>query len=46
MSISRWFDRAAVETEADRTKGLKDPWRLCTVTEVEELKAKIGRAHV
>lgn len=41
MSISRWFDKAAVETEADRTKGLKDPWRLCTVTEVEELKAII-----
>lgn len=41
MSISRWFDKAAVETEADRTKGLNDPWRLCTVTEVEELKAII-----
>ncbi|KAK7836782.1 protein nrt1/ ptr family 8.1 [Quercus suber] len=37
----RWFDKAAVETEADRTKGLNDPWRLCTVTEVEELKAII-----
>lgn len=28
-----------METEADRAKGLKSTWRLCTVTQVEELKA-------
>lgn len=37
----RFFDKAAVETESDQTKGSVDPWRLCTVTQVEELKAII-----
>lgn len=37
----RFFDKAAVQTESDHTKGSVDPWRLCTVTQVEELKAII-----
>ncbi|KAL1541106.1 protein NRT1/ PTR FAMILY 8.1-like [Salvia divinorum] len=37
----RFFDKAAVQTESDIVKGLVDPWRLCTVTQVEELKAII-----
>ncbi|KAJ4835677.1 hypothetical protein Tsubulata_036467, partial [Turnera subulata] len=35
----KFLDKAAVETEEDRSNGLSDPWRLCTVTQVEELKA-------
>ncbi|CAA2956321.1 NRT1 PTR FAMILY -like [Olea europaea subsp. europaea] len=35
----RFFDKAAVETETDNVKGKGDPWRLCTVTQVEELKS-------
>ncbi|KAJ4833973.1 hypothetical protein Tsubulata_018973 [Turnera subulata] len=35
----RFLDKAAVETERDDVKGSVDPWRLCTVTQVEELKA-------
>ncbi|KAG9158231.1 hypothetical protein Leryth_000365 [Lithospermum erythrorhizon] len=35
-----FFDKAAVETESDnRKEGPINPWRLCTVTQVEELKA-------
>lgn len=30
-----------METQTDRVKGSADPWRLCTVTQVEELKAII-----
>ncbi|KAL9428851.1 hypothetical protein AB3S75_030779 [Citrus x aurantiifolia] len=37
----KFFDKAAVETQTDRVKGSADPWRLCTVTQVEELKAII-----
>ncbi|XP_052883242.1 protein NRT1/ PTR FAMILY 8.1-like isoform X2 [Gossypium arboreum] len=33
--------RAAVETESDEKKGTVNSWRLCTVTQVEELKAVI-----
>ncbi|XVE79459.1 hypothetical protein DITRI_Ditri14bG0060400 [Diplodiscus trichospermus] len=36
-----FFDKAAVETESDHIKGTVNPWRLCTVTQVEELKAVI-----
>lgn len=36
-----FFNKAAVETESDHIKGSVDPWRLCTVTQVEELKAII-----
>ncbi|CAM8973317.1 unnamed protein product [Rhodiola kirilowii] len=36
-----FFDKAAVPTNADYTKETSDPWRLCTVTQVEELKAFI-----
>lgn len=39
--IYRFFDKAAVQTESDHRKGSVDPWRLCTVTQVEELKAII-----
>ncbi|XP_022744841.1 protein NRT1/ PTR FAMILY 8.1-like [Durio zibethinus] len=37
----RFFDKAAVETENDYVKGSLNPWRLCTVTQVEELKSII-----
>ncbi|GLT37576.1 hypothetical protein SLA2020_118850 [Shorea laevis] len=36
-----FFDKAAVETEKDQVKGSVDPWKLCTVTQVEELKSVI-----
>ncbi|KAH9319166.1 hypothetical protein KI387_020935, partial [Taxus chinensis] len=35
----RFLDKAAIETENDTIEGKpKDSWRLCTVTQVEELK--------
>ncbi|VFR03361.1 unnamed protein product [Cuscuta campestris] len=39
----QFFDKAAVKTESDKREGLMDddPWRLCTVTQVEELKAVV-----
>ncbi|EOY07287.1 Peptide transporter 1 isoform 1 [Theobroma cacao] len=37
----KFFDKAAVETQTDYVKGSVNPWRLCTVTEVEELKSII-----
>ncbi|KAK4789822.1 hypothetical protein SAY86_017126 [Trapa natans] len=37
----RVFDRAAVVTPSDSIKESPNPWRLCTVTQVEELKAII-----
>lgn len=36
-----FFDKAAVETQTDHVKDPVNPWRLCTVTQVEELKAII-----
>lgn len=36
-----FLDKAAVETEKDNIKGTINPWNLCTVTQVEELKAII-----
>ncbi|XVF68923.1 hypothetical protein PTKIN_Ptkin11bG0040100 [Pterospermum kingtungense] len=36
-----FFDKAAVETRTDQVNGSVNPWRLCTVTQVEELKAII-----
>ncbi|XWS28735.1 hypothetical protein CRYUN_Cryun25bG0096500 [Craigia yunnanensis] len=36
-----FFDKMAVETESDHIKGTVNPWKLCTVTQVEELKAII-----
>ncbi|KAM0061212.1 putative bacterial ABC-type protein transporter [Helianthus debilis subsp. tardiflorus] len=38
----RFFDKAAVETESDCNKTTNNPWKLCTVTQVEELKSIIG----
>ncbi|KAI6698863.1 hypothetical protein NL676_018982 [Syzygium grande] len=35
----QFFDKAAVEIPTDNIKGNTDPWRLCTVTRVEELKS-------
>ncbi|XP_060668439.1 protein NRT1/ PTR FAMILY 8.1 [Ziziphus jujuba] len=35
----KFFDKAAVEVESDDIKSSINPWRLCTVTQVEELKA-------
>ncbi|ESQ40100.1 hypothetical protein EUTSA_v10013125mg [Eutrema salsugineum] len=37
-----FFDKAAVETESDKKDAAKSAWKLCTVTQVEELKALIG----
>ncbi|KAA8543773.1 hypothetical protein F0562_022050 [Nyssa sinensis] len=37
----RFFDKAAVEIQSDDVKGSPNPWRICTVTQVEELKAII-----
>ncbi|XP_058212949.1 protein NRT1/ PTR FAMILY 8.1-like isoform X2 [Rhododendron vialii] len=37
----RFFDKAAVETISDHVKGAANPWRLCAVTQVEELKSVI-----
>ncbi|TQE00942.1 hypothetical protein C1H46_013482 [Malus baccata] len=34
----RFFDKAAVEVQGDHIKDSKSPWRLSTVTQVEELK--------
>uniref|UniRef100_A0A2N9HU46 Uncharacterized protein n=1 Tax=Fagus sylvatica TaxID=28930 RepID=A0A2N9HU46_FAGSY len=36
-----FFDKAAVEAQTDHRRVSVDPWRLCTVTQVEELKAII-----
>ncbi|KAJ8422788.1 hypothetical protein Cgig2_023447 [Carnegiea gigantea] len=35
------LDKAAVPIETDEIKGRANPWRLCTVTQVEELKSLI-----
>lgn len=37
----RFFDKAAVILQSDYKKDTIDPWRLCTVTQVEELKSII-----
>nr|CDM81075.1 unnamed protein product [Triticum aestivum] len=37
----RFLDKAAVETQADKTATGPSPWRLCTVTQVEELKSVV-----
>ncbi|CAN6559439.1 unnamed protein product [Malus baccata var. baccata] len=37
----RFFDKAAVEGQDDHLKDSKSPWRLTTVTQVEELKSII-----
>ncbi|XP_075502352.1 protein NRT1/ PTR FAMILY 8.1-like [Primulina tabacum] len=37
----RFLDKAAVETETDNSKGKGQPWKLCTVTQVEEFKSVI-----
>ncbi|GKA02197.1 NRT1/ PTR family 8.2-like protein [Tanacetum coccineum] len=34
-----FFDKAAVDAPTDHTDGLIDPWKLCCVSQVEELKA-------
>ncbi|GKA26757.1 NRT1/ PTR family 8.2-like protein [Tanacetum coccineum] len=34
-----FFDKAAVVAPLDHTDGLIDPWKLCSVSQVEELKA-------
>ncbi|KAL5991567.1 hypothetical protein ACLOJK_012476 [Asimina triloba] len=35
----KFFDKAAVVTDIEDTKGPLNAWRLCTVTQVEELKS-------
>ncbi|KAK9666743.1 hypothetical protein RND81_14G207800 [Saponaria officinalis] len=37
----RCFDKAAVPINTDDIKGAPNPWMLCTVTQVEELKALV-----
>ncbi|KAF3944033.1 hypothetical protein CMV_029460 [Castanea mollissima] len=37
----KFFDKAAVEVPTDDIKVAVDPWKLCTITQVEELKAII-----
>lgn len=39
--LRRFLDKAAVVVESDDIKGIVDPWRLCTVTQVEELKSLV-----
>ncbi|KAK1428677.1 hypothetical protein QVD17_17516 [Tagetes erecta] len=36
-----FLDKAAIELQSDHSKGTINPWRLCTVTQVEELKSII-----
>ncbi|KAM0044945.1 putative bacterial ABC-type protein transporter [Helianthus debilis subsp. tardiflorus] len=36
-----FLDKAAVQTDADRREESVDPWKLCTVTQVEEFKSII-----
>ncbi|KAJ1411293.1 PTR2 family proton/oligopeptide symporter, conserved site [Sesbania bispinosa] len=35
------LDKAAVVTESDRIKDVPSPWKLCTVTQIEELKSVV-----
>ncbi|CAL9191082.1 unnamed protein product [Musa hybrid cultivar] len=35
----KFLDKAAVQTQEDKINGAVNPWRLCTVTQVEELKS-------
>ncbi|KAK8709026.1 hypothetical protein V6N13_060060 [Hibiscus sabdariffa] len=37
----KFFDKAAVETQNDYARDTLNPWSLCTVTQVEELKSVI-----
>ncbi|GJW26031.1 hypothetical protein Tco_0039842 [Tanacetum coccineum] len=36
-TTENFLDKAAMELQSDHDKGSADPWRLCTVTQVEEL---------
>ncbi|KAL8215207.1 hypothetical protein R6Q57_004656 [Mikania cordata] len=36
-----FLDKAAIELQSDHAKGSINPWRLCTVTQVEEFKSII-----
>lgn len=37
----KFLDKAAIETQEDKSKSEVNPWRLCTVTQVEELKSVV-----
>lgn len=41
MNVGRFLDKAAVKTDDDNTDNV-NPWKLCTMTQVEELKSIIG----
>lgn len=41
LVLFSFFDKAAVETVEDYSRGLLNPWRLCTVTQVEEFKSVV-----
>ncbi|MBA0643131.1 hypothetical protein Goklo_027447 [Gossypium klotzschianum] len=40
-SLLHFFDKAAVVTSNDQTKGSINPWKLCTITQIEEHKSII-----
>ncbi|CAL4938439.1 unnamed protein product [Urochloa decumbens] len=40
--VLRFLDKAAVISSTEDPSSASDPWRLCTVTQVEELKVIIG----
>ncbi|MBA0734826.1 hypothetical protein Gogos_018717 [Gossypium gossypioides] len=40
-SLLHFFDKAAVVTSNDQIKGSINPWKLCTITQIEELKSII-----
>ena len=42
MSPARFLDKAAVLTGSEKIDSAPNPWRLCTVTQVEELKILIN----
>ncbi|PKU87276.1 protein NRT1/ PTR FAMILY 8.1 [Dendrobium catenatum] len=39
--LLKFFDKAAVETQEDKVKVPVNQWKLCTVTQVEELKSVV-----
>ncbi|PKA52006.1 Peptide transporter PTR1 [Apostasia shenzhenica] len=39
--LLKFFDKAAVETQEEKANTDPDPWRLCSVTQVEELKSVV-----
>ncbi|CAL4921679.1 unnamed protein product [Urochloa decumbens] len=44
--VLRFLDKAAVISSTEDPSSASDPWRLCTVTQVEELKVIIGMVPI